>query len=156
MGDFPKGGIIGKTVAAVRWIRERKLSLYAANACYFMVLAVFPGLLLLLGLLLLGSSVSLIVILLRTLILLRLVLSLRSFLDRLCLGRCLGSGCGKDNRQVADLVLLGHVVKDAVELNISQNLSIGLGLFGELSHDLSDLLGCDTEILCNILQTILH
>ena len=51
MGDFPKGGIIGKTVAAVRWIRERKLSLYAANACYFMVLAVFPGLLLLLGLL---------------------------------------------------------------------------------------------------------
>ena len=51
MGRFPRGGIIGKTAAVIRWLQEQKISLYAANACYFMVLAVFPGLLLLLGLL---------------------------------------------------------------------------------------------------------
>ena len=51
MDQFPRGGIIGKTAAAVRRLRDRKIPLYVANACYFMVLAVFPGLLLLLGLL---------------------------------------------------------------------------------------------------------
>lgn len=51
MRRFPRGGIIGKTAAVIRWLQEQKISLYAANACYFMVLAVFPGLLLLLGLL---------------------------------------------------------------------------------------------------------
>ena len=49
MRDFPKGGLIGKTVHFVRAVSELKVPLYAANACFFMVLAVFPTLLLLLA-----------------------------------------------------------------------------------------------------------
>lgn len=51
MREFPRGGIIGKTVHLFRSIARLRISLYAANACYFMVLGVFPALLLLLGLL---------------------------------------------------------------------------------------------------------
>ena len=51
MREFPKGGLIGKTVHMWRSVKELHISLYAANACYFIVLAVFPALLLLLGLL---------------------------------------------------------------------------------------------------------
>ena len=51
MREFPQGGIIGKTVHLLRRISGLRVPLYAANASFFMVLAVFPGLLLLLGLL---------------------------------------------------------------------------------------------------------
>ena len=51
MREFPQGGIIGKTVHLWRRISRLRVPLYAANASFFMVLAVFPGLLLLLGLL---------------------------------------------------------------------------------------------------------
>lgn len=51
MKEFPKGGLIGKTVHMWRMVKELRIPLYAANACYFIVLAVFPALLLLLGLL---------------------------------------------------------------------------------------------------------
>ena len=51
MREYPKGGIIGKAVCLVREIRSLQVSLHAANACYFIVLAVFPALLLLLSLL---------------------------------------------------------------------------------------------------------
>ena len=51
MREFPKGGLIGKSVHLWRRISGFRVSLYAANASFFMVLAVFPGLLLLLGLL---------------------------------------------------------------------------------------------------------
>ena len=51
MREFPEGGLIGRTVHAVRALHRLRIPLYAANACYFMVLAVFPALLLLLGLL---------------------------------------------------------------------------------------------------------
>ena len=51
MGEYPKGGIIGKAVHLGREVAALKISLYAANASFFMVLAVFPALLLLLGLL---------------------------------------------------------------------------------------------------------
>lgn len=51
MREYPKGGIVGKAVHAVREIRQMHIPLYAANACYFIVLAVFPALMLLLGLL---------------------------------------------------------------------------------------------------------
>ena len=51
MRDYPKGGMIGKTVHFVRSLRNLQVSLHAAYACYFMVLAVFPALLLLLSLL---------------------------------------------------------------------------------------------------------
>lgn len=51
MRQFPRGGIIGKTVHLVRRVQALHVPLYAANACYFIVLAVFPALVLLLGLL---------------------------------------------------------------------------------------------------------
>jgi len=49
--ECPKGGLIGETVHMVRAVQSLRVPLYAANACYFIVLAVFPTLLLLLGLL---------------------------------------------------------------------------------------------------------
>ncbi len=51
MREFPRGGLIGKTVHLVREISGLRVSLYAANAGFFLVLAVFPGLVLLLGML---------------------------------------------------------------------------------------------------------
>ena len=50
MGEFPKGGIIGKTVHLVRRYSRMNISLYAANASFFIILSVFPLLLVLLGL----------------------------------------------------------------------------------------------------------
>ncbi len=51
MREFPRGGLIGKSVHFLRRVKALRVPLYAANACYFIVLAVFPALLLLLGLL---------------------------------------------------------------------------------------------------------
>ena len=51
MKDFPRGGLIGKTVWLWRRVSGRKVSLHAASASFFLVLAAFPALLLLLGLL---------------------------------------------------------------------------------------------------------
>ena len=51
MREFPQGGIIGKTVHLWRGVSRLRVSLYAANASFFLVLAAFPALLLLLGLL---------------------------------------------------------------------------------------------------------
>ena len=51
MREFPQGGIIGKTVHQWRRISKLRVPLYAANASFFLILAVFPALLLLLGLL---------------------------------------------------------------------------------------------------------
>ena len=51
MREYPKGGIIGRTVHLFRNIQSLQVPLHAANACYFIVLAVFPALLLLLSLL---------------------------------------------------------------------------------------------------------
>ncbi len=51
MGQFPKGGILGKTYYFAKRILSMKVGLYASSACYFMVLSVFPLLVLLLGLL---------------------------------------------------------------------------------------------------------
>lgn len=50
MKEIPKGGLIGRTVHFGRWAASLKIRLHAAACCYFLVLAVFPGLLLLLGL----------------------------------------------------------------------------------------------------------
>ena len=49
--EFPKGGLIGKAVALFRRIRDMGISGHAANAGYFIVLAVFPALVLVLSLL---------------------------------------------------------------------------------------------------------
>lgn len=51
MKDFPKGGVIGKVYGIIQSIGALKIPVYAANACYFIVLSVFPTLVLLLGLL---------------------------------------------------------------------------------------------------------
>lgn len=51
MKDFPRGGIIGKTVHAVKRFQQLRIPLHAANAGYFIVLSVFPALLLVLSLL---------------------------------------------------------------------------------------------------------
>ena len=51
MREYPKGGIIGKTVHLWRRVSGLRVPLYAANASFFLVLAAFPALLLLLGLL---------------------------------------------------------------------------------------------------------
>ena len=49
--DFPKGGLLGKAREYVRQFSRMHIGLYAANAGYFIVLSVFPTLVLLLGLL---------------------------------------------------------------------------------------------------------
>ena len=51
MAEFPAGGLIGKSVRLWRFVSSLKIRLHAAACCYYLVLAVFPGLLLLLGLL---------------------------------------------------------------------------------------------------------
>lgn len=51
MGEYPRGGMIGKTLRLWRRFSGLRVPLFAANASFFMVLAVFPGLLLLLSLL---------------------------------------------------------------------------------------------------------
>ena len=49
--DLPKGGIIGRAAALLRRLREMGIPAHAANAGYFIVLSVFPALVLLLSLL---------------------------------------------------------------------------------------------------------
>ena len=51
MQEFPKGGLVGKTVHLWRRVSGLRVPLYAANASFFLILAAFPALLLLLGLL---------------------------------------------------------------------------------------------------------
>ncbi len=51
MREFPKGGLIGKVYHTVRWAARFRVGLYAAHACYFIVLSLFPSLILILGLL---------------------------------------------------------------------------------------------------------
>ena len=49
--DLPKGGILGKTVALATRLRDMRIPGHAANAGYFIVLSVFPALVLILSLL---------------------------------------------------------------------------------------------------------
>lgn len=51
MKEFPKGGLIGKAVHAVRGVQALNIPIYAANASFFVMLSVFPALVLLLSLL---------------------------------------------------------------------------------------------------------
>lgn len=51
MKELPKGGLIGKSVHFIKELSQLQISVYASHACYFIVLAVFPMLVLLLGLL---------------------------------------------------------------------------------------------------------
>ena len=47
--EFPKGGLIGKTLALAQEIRDMNIPTHAANAGYFIVLSVFPMLVLILS-----------------------------------------------------------------------------------------------------------
>ena len=49
--DLSKGGIIGKTAATLRQLRHMNIPLYAANAGYFIVLSIFPMLVLIISIL---------------------------------------------------------------------------------------------------------
>ena len=49
--EFPKGGLIGKTVALIRRLQVMEIPSHAANAGYFMIMSVFPGLVLILSIL---------------------------------------------------------------------------------------------------------
>ncbi len=49
--EFPKGGVVGRTVAAVKKVQAMGIPGHAANAGYFIVLSVFPMLVLILSLL---------------------------------------------------------------------------------------------------------
>ncbi len=49
--EFPKGGLIGKSLALWRRVRDMEISSHAAHAGYFIVLAIFPMLVLILSIL---------------------------------------------------------------------------------------------------------
>ena len=51
MKEFPRGGLIGRTVHLVRHLQSLNVPLYAANAGFFIILSVFPALVLILSLL---------------------------------------------------------------------------------------------------------
>lgn len=51
MQKIPKGGLIGKIYHTATWVSRFRVGLYAAHASYFIVLSLFPTLVLLLGLL---------------------------------------------------------------------------------------------------------
>lgn len=50
MREFPKGGMIGKAIAFGKTLAAMQVPVYASHACYFLVLALFPMLVLLLSL----------------------------------------------------------------------------------------------------------
>ena len=51
MKEFPKGGLIGKIMDAAKTVRQMHIPLHAAYAAYFIVLAFFPALVLILSVL---------------------------------------------------------------------------------------------------------
>lgn len=51
MKEFPKGGLLGKAARLVQTVTQMRIPVYASHACYFIVLSVFPTLVLLIGLL---------------------------------------------------------------------------------------------------------
>lgn len=51
MKIFSKGGWMDKPVEIFRWLSQFRVGMYAAHTSYFMILSLFPGLVLLLGLL---------------------------------------------------------------------------------------------------------
>ena len=49
MKEFPKGGILGKAMGLWSEIRQLKIPLHAANTGFFLILSIFPALVLLLS-----------------------------------------------------------------------------------------------------------
>ena len=51
MKEFPKGGLIGKAYHAFQWATSFRVEMYAAHASYFIIIALFPTLVVLLAML---------------------------------------------------------------------------------------------------------
>lgn len=51
MKQFPKGGLIGRMLSHWQYIRDLRIPIHAANTGYFLILSVFPALVLILSLL---------------------------------------------------------------------------------------------------------
>lgn len=51
MKEYPKGGLIGRTVHLYRYVQSLDIPLHAANAGFFIILSIFPALVLMLSLL---------------------------------------------------------------------------------------------------------
>ncbi len=51
MQELPKGGLAGDLYRAVKWVAKFRVGLYASHASYFIILSLFPALVLVLGLL---------------------------------------------------------------------------------------------------------
>ena len=51
MREFPKGGLIGRVIVTAKEIADMHIPLYAAYASFFIILSMFPFLLLVLGVL---------------------------------------------------------------------------------------------------------
>ena len=51
MNKIPKDGFLRKLYQGFGWVSEFRVGLYAAHACFFIVLSLFPTLVLFLGLL---------------------------------------------------------------------------------------------------------
>ncbi len=51
MFSFPKGGLLGRVASVIKTVSEFRIPLHAANAGYFIILAVFPALVLIVSLL---------------------------------------------------------------------------------------------------------
>ena len=51
MKEFPKGGLIGKVMDAAKTVKQMHIPLHAAYAAYFIILAFFPALVLILSVL---------------------------------------------------------------------------------------------------------
>ena len=51
MREYPKGGLIGRVMGFSQWLHAMEIPTHASHACYFVVLAIFPALVLVLGML---------------------------------------------------------------------------------------------------------
>lgn len=51
MREIPKGGLLGKIYHLIQWAAHFRVGLYAAHASYFIILSLFPSLILILGML---------------------------------------------------------------------------------------------------------
>lgn len=49
MREIPQGGLFGKAYHLIKWAAHFRVGLYAAHACYFIVLSLFPSLILILA-----------------------------------------------------------------------------------------------------------
>ena len=91
-----------------------------------------------------------------------IILGTGSLLGLLLLGLCLYRLClgGRLHRKHllngSDLIMPGDMIKHGIQLLLTEDLGVGLGLFIILSDDLGNFLGGHTEIGGHLFHTILH